>query len=275
MGGAVHVPGNLEAAENGNRAAEWNVYVDPVATNLMLASGAPVTLVPLDATNQAPMTPTYYLAVAADHDTPEATFVYEVLSSMIDLINSGTYYWWDPLTAGILADESLATFEQEQVCVVEEEGSQSGRTEVRAGCPEVRVAVGADAARFEQVFLDTLNDTSQGAPATEIYFPNTLVGSWTGTAINGDFEMQVAITILDGCRIGAVCGRFDLSTIGCAGNWVWVGMDRDIYQFEAVDESEVCGEGEDFLQPQPDGSLLYISRGDEYGETRGVLQRAP
>jgi hypothetical protein len=48
-----------------------------------------------------------------------------------------------------------------------------------------------------------------------------------------------------------------------------------MYEFDAVDESDVCGEGRDFLQPQSDGSLLYISRGEEYGETSGILQRVP
>jgi hypothetical protein len=51
-------------------------------------------------------------------------------------------------------------------------------------------------------------------------------------------------------------------------------MDADSYQFTASEKSAGCGEGTDFLLPQPDGSLLYLSRG-EFGETQGVLHRSP
>ena len=48
MGGALEVPGNVGPAAP---AAEWNIYADPEAAQVVLDSGAPVTLVPLDATN--------------------------------------------------------------------------------------------------------------------------------------------------------------------------------------------------------------------------------
>lgn len=67
-------------------------------------------------------------------------------------------YFWDQLTAAVLTDESPVTFEDDPLCVVEEEGPQSGQTQVPAGCPNIRVAVSADATRFEQVFLETLNN---------------------------------------------------------------------------------------------------------------------
>jgi pyrimidine-specific ribonucleoside hydrolase len=45
MGGALNVPGNMfedEAAQN--PIAEWNIYVDPYAAQIVLASGVPITL---------------------------------------------------------------------------------------------------------------------------------------------------------------------------------------------------------------------------------------
>ncbi len=44
-----------------NQTAEWNFYVDPQAALDVLEAGAPITLVPLDATNDAPFTPAFYL----------------------------------------------------------------------------------------------------------------------------------------------------------------------------------------------------------------------
>ena len=52
LGGAVAVPGNVEASPN----AEWNIYIDPEPARRVIATGIPITLVPLDATNNVPWT---------------------------------------------------------------------------------------------------------------------------------------------------------------------------------------------------------------------------
>ncbi len=51
-------------------------------------------------------------------------------------------------------------------------------------------------------------------------------------------------------------------------------MDGELYQFQSGEKTEGCREGIDYLLPQADGTIMYISRGD-YGETKGVLQREP
>ena len=159
MGGAVKVPGNVGASGVGidNPVAEWNIYADPYAASLVFQSGAPITLVPLDATNQAPITMDFFDRLERDQTTPEAEFVYRVLTRQIDFIQSGGYYFWDPLAAAILADESLATIETMSLKVVEEEGLESGWTQPTKDGTPVRVAVWADGQRFERIFLDTLN----------------------------------------------------------------------------------------------------------------------
>ena len=50
MGGAVRVPGNVTPC------AEFNIFVDPHAAQEVIASGIPITLVPLDATRQVRLT---------------------------------------------------------------------------------------------------------------------------------------------------------------------------------------------------------------------------
>ena len=84
--------------------------------------------------------------------------------------------------------------------------------------------------------------------------------------------MQISITIDETCQLGQMCGHFEITTVSCSGSLTWVGMDGDLYQFQASEKTEACGEGIDYLVPQADGTVLYISRGD-YGETKGVLQR--
>ena len=152
MGGALRVPGNLDSSGIDNQVAEWNIYVDPHAANLVFATGAPVSLVPLDATNHVPLTQEFYDALRAARLTPEAGFVYQILDRQKPFILSGGYFFWDPLAAALMADESLATWEQANLCAT------SGQTLARQGCPPVRVATSADASRFEEVFLDVLNN---------------------------------------------------------------------------------------------------------------------
>jgi inosine-uridine nucleoside N-ribohydrolase len=160
MGGAVTAPGNISDAGAGinNRAAEWNIYIDPHAAQVVFASGAPITLVPLDATNHAPLSAAFYQRLEQDHVTPVASFVFDVLTKRHDFIESGGYYFWDPLAAALATDERLATIQAQTLSVVEAEEPESGRTAPTVGGSSIRVAVSADGARFEQLFLDTLND---------------------------------------------------------------------------------------------------------------------
>jgi inosine-uridine nucleoside N-ribohydrolase len=160
MGGAVEVPGNIAVSGVGiaNTVAEWNMYVDPHAAQVVLASGAPITLIPLDATNHVPMTNAFYRRLKADQGSPVAGFVLDVLTQRYPLIQSGGFYFWDPLAAAILTDEGLATLQPRALSIVETEGPESGRTQDTAGGAMARVALSADAGRFEQLFLSTLND---------------------------------------------------------------------------------------------------------------------
>jgi inosine-uridine nucleoside N-ribohydrolase len=158
MGGAVNVPGNVRSSSNtGNDAAEWNVYADPRAMAIVLGSGAPITLVPLDATQYVPVTPEFYRQLKSNRGTPEAEFAYRVLTQKESDVRSGTYCFWDPFAAALLMDGRLATYKEMRLTVIEEDGPQSGRTMVSSPGHPVRVADGADAAGFERRFLDTLN----------------------------------------------------------------------------------------------------------------------
>ena len=66
MGGAVDVDGSSVSEEN--TVAEWNIYCDPHAARLVFESGAPITLVPLDATNEVPVTPEFVTQLRSRDD---------------------------------------------------------------------------------------------------------------------------------------------------------------------------------------------------------------
>lgn len=158
MGGAVNAPGNVGPALNiGNQYAEWNIYADPHAAAIVFASVTPLTLVPLDATQAVPVTMDFYKHMGNDRSTSVAEFVYRTLAQKETDIRQGRYYFWDPLAAAIATEASLATLQELRLVVIEAEGPESGRTLEAKDGPIIRVAVSAEAARFEQLLLDTLN----------------------------------------------------------------------------------------------------------------------
>ena len=159
MGGAVEVPGNIGITSGiENSVAEWNIYVDPHAAAVVFSSGAPITLVPLDATNDTPLTMDFYRRLEEDRTTSVAEFVYRVLQAQEGAIRSGQYYFWDPLAAMIATEEEgLGTYKQTSLVVIEVEGAESGRTVENMSGLIVRVAMSADLQRFETLFLDAIN----------------------------------------------------------------------------------------------------------------------
>jgi inosine-uridine nucleoside N-ribohydrolase len=145
MGGAVTVPGNVEASP----AAEWNIFIDPEAARRVLASGVPVTLVPLDATNHLPWTERL-LRRLVTLDGPAARTVHQMATSRPTLDG---FYLWDELAAMTAIDVDLVTIESMTVRI-DDDGSIVRDTDGVA----VAVAVNADADAASEEFLRTLNN---------------------------------------------------------------------------------------------------------------------
>lgn len=158
MGGAVDVRGNLDAGiATENDTAEWNIYVDPQAAADVVNSGLPITMIPLDATNTAPLTVAFYKRLAADRATPLAEFVHHVLAYERLMVESGGWYFWDPLAAAAITDPSVIGTTPMPITVVTDLGREEGRTRHDPAGTTINVATTADAAHFERVFIDTLN----------------------------------------------------------------------------------------------------------------------
>jgi len=101
---------------------------------------------------------------------------------------------------------------------------------------------------------------------------SNITGIWTGSAANGSFQMQITITVLASCNPGQICAHYDNPTLLCSGDFAFIKITNGMYEFQAENKQGTCGIARDFLQGQPDGSLLYLSQGG-FGETRGLLHR--
>jgi inosine-uridine nucleoside N-ribohydrolase len=159
MGGAVEVEGNVGNSGVGidNKYAEWNIYIDPAAANIVFRSNIPIVLVPLDATRDVPVTRNFYRALEKYRNSASASLVYDILTTNLNFVDSGGFQFWDSLTAAIFTDESIATFQEFELSVVEQEGTESGRTKPDSQGPKIKVATGADRIKFESMLLTVLN----------------------------------------------------------------------------------------------------------------------
>ena len=159
MGGAVEVEGNVgnSGVSIQNEHAEWNIYIDPTAANIVFRSGIPIILVPLDATKDVPVTRNFYQALDEHQDTPSAKLVYEILTANLDFVDSGGFQFWDSLTAAVFTDPRIAQYEEMQLTVVEGEGPERGRTMPASDGSTIKVAVSVDRERFERILLTIWN----------------------------------------------------------------------------------------------------------------------
>jgi inosine-uridine nucleoside N-ribohydrolase len=157
MGGAFDVAGN---APNG--AAEWNYAIDPAAVDVVLRSGMPITIVPLDATDQVPVSRAWFDALTRHHTTGAAAAVHGLMAAARPFEHD--FFFWDELATLIALDGSLATTEERRV-VVETDGPDAGRTRSDATGAVVRSATDVDVDRFGDALLTILNG---GAPAPAV-----------------------------------------------------------------------------------------------------------
>jgi inosine-uridine nucleoside N-ribohydrolase len=139
MGGAVEAEGNVGNSGAGieNEHAEWNIYIDPTAADIVFSSGIPIVLVPLDATRDVPVTRRFYGALEENRGSAPAQVVFDMLTANLDFVDSGGFQFWDTLTAAVFTDASIATFEDVELTVVEG-GTRSGRTGLTRPAPRSR-----------------------------------------------------------------------------------------------------------------------------------------
>lgn len=156
MGGAVAVPGNVTPA------AEFNFYVDPHAAARVLQAGLPLTLVPLDVTQQVlwPRRAIEALGGAAD---PPARFARDLGAAGLRLarrLGEEGITLHDPLAVGVALDPTLVRLEPLAVAV-ETEGTLTlgmsvadRRPGPRRAAPTCSVALGVERERFLALFTE-------------------------------------------------------------------------------------------------------------------------
>ncbi|MFQ5691595.1 MAG: nucleoside hydrolase, partial [Nitrospinota bacterium] len=114
MGGALRVPGNVTPA------AEFNVWSDPEALEVLLAAALPLILVPLDMTRQVVLTKRHIDRLPSGR--PSARLVRDCTGGYIDFHREARgidgCFLHDPLALGVALDPSFVRMEEVRLRVV-------------------------------------------------------------------------------------------------------------------------------------------------------------
>lgn len=186
MGGALDVPGNVILGDlTAESGLEWNLAADPSAVSAVFATATPISLVPLDATDDVPIPPDLGDRLAEDHAAAGADLVYELLQRVPSRLTGEGQQLWDELAALTLSSPDLATWEDANLLV-----DNAGRlTRHEAGRP-VRIATAADPEAVETALLDALR---VGPPrATPFQLAGELTVRWDGASCT--FDMTGGLT---------------------------------------------------------------------------------
>ena len=154
MGGAVDVPGNVRTY-NQNGSAEWNVFWDPIAARQLLTYGLPLTLVPLDVTNQVPVNVAFLRQLAAQGSHLLSSLAGQFWATTVATIPTYeyTYFMWDVLATSYLAIPEAFEVETMEIDIIPT-GANAGRTLRQPGSGQwVQVAKHVDTTAFYAYLL--------------------------------------------------------------------------------------------------------------------------
>ncbi len=152
MGGVVRSIDRLELP-----LAEHNIVCDPEAAKIVLESGAPMTLVPLDITTQVEVTEAGLAQIQAA-GSPFQLAVADQLARYPRFQRFGRTNLHDPLAVGVVIDPTLVTLQNVTIQVATSADPVPAQTLMRlpgdSETATLQLATRVDIPRFERFFIE-------------------------------------------------------------------------------------------------------------------------
>lgn len=149
MGGAVYTYGNVPPS----KLAEYNIYLDPEAAEIVFKCGIPIKLVSIDSTNFVPAT----VKIKKQIEKYKAkTRCGEIIKKTIIANKNDFNYFYDPLAAGILINPEIVLKTKKVGIDVSKNEVNTGQTSPVLYQNCVEVITKASAKKFKETLLETL-----------------------------------------------------------------------------------------------------------------------
>jgi inosine-uridine nucleoside N-ribohydrolase len=174
MAGSVDAPGNVFVEGFGaDDRLEWNVAADPSAFTAVFEADLPLSLVPLDATDDVPARPELVDRLGEAGSVAGANLVYELMLRVPGRTGEGQQLW-DELAALAFTDPELVAWEEMSLSATAE-----GRLDRTDGGRPVRVAMSAELGATEDALAASL---VRGPDRATPFAPSGKIAvTWDGT----------------------------------------------------------------------------------------------
>jgi purine nucleosidase len=150
MGGALNVPGNVDRIVEGGQdgSMEWNVYWDPIGADQVWRTSIPITLCPLDLTNNVPITPAFVKRLSRQRQYP----ISDLAGMCYALVLHQDYFAWDVLTTAYVGKPDMFQLREWETVIITD-GPSQGRTLVQPGGRKIKALDRVDLEQFyEYIF---------------------------------------------------------------------------------------------------------------------------
>ena len=165
MAGSAKVPGNVTPA------AEFNVWADPEAADMVFRSGIPINMIPLDVCHKTRMSKKEMISIG-ENKHPFCNFVKESVEPWInvrsDLVSDEGLHLYDSLAMASVFNPEILTFEDAHVSVETQGRYTSGETvcefnesifgKILNLKPNTKVALELDVKKFNNLFKERVID---------------------------------------------------------------------------------------------------------------------
>jgi inosine-uridine nucleoside N-ribohydrolase len=171
-GGAVHVPGAVheDNPSNPNAVAEWNMYLDPSAAEIVFqatseAAATEVVLLPMDVTHVHGDQPLLFseefidrLGHVAEGAASKLLMKFVRVWHPVALRRYGVTPVWDAAAAVLAAHPEISQqWREVGIHIITEPDNVAGQTVIDEELPSnARLCLGADQRAFEQIFLNAV-----------------------------------------------------------------------------------------------------------------------
>ncbi len=166
-GGALHVPGAVHSDSpwNPNLVSEWNLYIDPVAAEIVFNAGMRLVLIPMDVTHVEGSQPLLFgralirrLSQTAQGKASTLLVKFMRFWQPVARLRYSVTPVWDAAVAALAANPAICCdWRDLGIRILTEPDEVAGQTIIDADRPtKVRVCLGGDQDAFEADYLATV-----------------------------------------------------------------------------------------------------------------------